>query len=79
MRAYEEYKKAATLDGNDQWTCTAASSGEVPARDGLYDRRVDAFQLRNVAAQHGAIARDLFERLRFYMAELRASDSGVVL
>lgn len=29
-RAYEEHKKAATLDGEDQWTCTAAASSEVP-------------------------------------------------
>src|SRR5512143_3009380 len=34
-RAYEEHTKAATLDGEDQWTCTAASSGEVPENDEL--------------------------------------------
>jgi arylsulfatase A-like enzyme len=79
MRAYEEYKKAATLDGEDQWTCTAASSGEVPARDELYDRAADPFQLKNVAAEQSDVARDLFERLRLFMAELRASDSSALL
>ncbi len=40
-RAYEDHKKTATLDGKDQWTCTAASSREVPERDELYDRKAD--------------------------------------
>ena len=42
-RAWEEHKKSATLDGEDQWTCTAASSVEVPAHDELFDRRKDPF------------------------------------
>ena len=50
-RAYEEHKKAATLDGEDQWTCTAAASSEVPARDELYCRKDDPFQLNNVSAR----------------------------
>ena len=75
-RAYEEYKKGATLDGDDQWTCTAASSGEVPPRDELYDRRTDPFQLRNVAADNPVIARELLDKLSLFMAEVRASGSG---
>ncbi|MFR0876134.1 MAG: hypothetical protein ACLSHC_17270 [Bilophila wadsworthia] len=56
-RAYEEHKKAATLDGEDQWTCTAAASSEVPARDELYCRKDDPFQLNNVSAKHPEVPR----------------------
>ena len=72
-RAYEEHKKAATLDGEDQWTCTAAASSEVPARDELYCRKDDPFQLNNVSAKHPEVAKELFEQLKLFMAELRAS------
>jgi len=72
-RAYEEHKKNATLDGEDQWTCTSAASGEVPERDELYDRRNDPFQLKNIAAENKQKAEELLEQLRYYMAELKAS------
>ena len=72
-RVYEEHKKAATLDGEDQWTCTAAASSEVPARDELYCRKDDPFQLNNVSAKHPEVAKELFEQLKLFMAELRAS------
>lgn len=71
-RAYEEHKKAATLDGEDQWTCTPASSREVPARDELYDRKKDPFQLNNIAAENPEMAKKMFDELRLFMAELRA-------
>jgi hypothetical protein len=70
-RAYEEHKKAATLDGEDQWTCTAASSGQVPERDELYDRRTDPFQLKNIASENPETAKAMFDQLRLFMAELR--------
>jgi hypothetical protein len=72
-RAYEDYKKAATLDGEDPWTCTVASSSEVPERDELYDRRTDPFQLNNIASDHPEKARELLNVLRSFMAELRDS------
>jgi arylsulfatase A-like enzyme len=72
-RAYEDYKKAATLDGEDPWTCTVASSSEVPERDELYDRRTDPFQLNNIASVHPEKARELLDELRSFMAELKAS------
>lgn len=72
-RAYEEHKKAATLDGEDQWTCTSAASSEVPERDELYDRRNDPFQLNNIAADNKKIAEELLDQLRMFMAELKAS------
>jgi hypothetical protein len=70
-KAYEEHMKAATLDGDDQWTCTAASSGEVPDRDELYYRRKDPFQLNNIASDNPEKAIELFDQLREFMAELR--------
>ena len=63
----------AALDGEDQWTCTAAASSEVPARDELYCRKDDPFQLNNVSAKHPEVAKELFEQLKLFMAELRAS------
>lgn len=72
-RAYEEHKKQATLDGEDQWTCTSAARSEVPERDELFNRRKDPFQLKNIAADNQGIAEELLDQLRMFMAELRAS------
>ena len=72
-KAYELHKKMATLDGEDQWTCAAAASTEVPERDELYDRRTDPFQLNNVANEHKDVAKALLDQLKLFMAELRAS------
>ncbi|MBT4289390.1 MAG: sulfatase, partial [Deltaproteobacteria bacterium] len=72
-RAHEEQQNAATLDGEDQWTCTAASSSEVPDRDELYDRKNDPFQLNNIAGSNLETARKIFDQLREFMAELRVS------
>jgi hypothetical protein len=72
-KAHEEHTKAASLDGEDQWTCTAASSVEVPERDELYRRTDDQFQLNNLVADEPEKAAEMFEKLRLFMAELRAS------
>ncbi len=72
-KAYELHKKMASLDGEAQWTCTAAASAEVPERDELYDRRKDPFQLNNVANEHKEVAKELLEKLKLFMAEMRAS------
>ena len=72
-KAYEAHKKMATLDGEAQWTCTAAASTEVPERDELYDRHTDPFQLHNIAHEHKDVAKQLLEQLKLFMAELRAS------
>ncbi|MHB1134972.1 MAG: sulfatase [Chloroflexota bacterium] len=69
----ERMRAAATLDGEEQWTCTPGSVAEVPERDELYDRRVDPFQLRNLAAEKPGMASDLYARLREFMAELRTT------
>ena len=72
-KAHEAHKKMATLDGEAQWTCTAAASTEVPERDELYDRRTDPFQLHNIAHEHKDVAKQLLDQLKLFMAELRAS------
>ena len=71
-RAYEEHLKAATLDGEDQWTCTPAASSEVPERDELYDRRADPFQLNNISVQSPQVARQMLDELKLFMSQLRA-------
>lgn len=71
--AISRHKSAATLDGEDQWTCTPASKAEVPTEDELYDRKTDPFQLHNVLQQHRDVAADLLRTLKGFMSEIRAS------
>lgn len=56
----------------NQWTCVPGSLTEVPAVDGLFDRREDPFQLVNIAEKHPEKARELFDKLRELMMELKA-------
>jgi len=72
-KAHEIHKNVATLDGEAQWTCTAAASGEVPARDELYDRKTDPFQLHNILAEHPKVAARLLDALNIFMREVRSS------
>ena len=71
--ALEKHKKAATLDGEDQWTCTPGSVAEVPETDELYCRKRDPFQLNNIITKEPEVAKKMFEELRLFMTELRAS------
>jgi len=64
---------AATLDGEDQWTCTPGSVASVPKRDQLFDRKADPFQLNNIAGKDPKRASKLYETLREFMAELRTA------
>ena len=68
-----KFQEAATLDGEDQWTCTPGSVASVPERDELYDRRKDPKQLHDVAAEHPDVAAELLQKLRLFIQELRAS------
>jgi hypothetical protein len=70
---HRQHREAATLDGEDQWTCTPGAVAELPERDELYDRRTDPFQLNNVIDQHPDVARELFQQLREFMAELKVT------
>ena len=64
-------RETATLDGEDQWTCTPGSLVEVPANDLLFDRQADPFQLHNIIDKDPRRASELYAQLREFMAELR--------
>ena len=70
--AGRQYQEAASLDGEEQWTCTPGSRADVPEKDELYNRRTDPFQLHNVIEQHRDTAAGLLTALRDYIASLRA-------
>ena len=61
---------AASLDGEEQWTCTPGSIAEVPEQDCLFDRKNDPFQLNNVIDQYPEIARKLLLQLNDFMDSL---------
>ncbi len=68
--ALRKYKEAASLDGEEQWTCTPGASAEVPAKDELYNRKTDPFQLNNVIDQHKDVAGKLYNQLNTFMQDL---------
>ncbi len=67
------YQAEANLDDEAQWTCTPSSTADVPARDELYDRKKDPFQLHNIADKNPEKALELLKKLQAFMAELQAS------
>ena len=71
--AEQRLKEAATLDGEEQWTCTPGSVAEVPANDLLFDRQADQFQLNDIAKKDPKKAQELYQTLREFMADLRTS------
>ena len=68
-----KFKAAASVDGEDQWTCTPGAAAQVPEQDELYDRHKDPFQLHNIAASHQDVCAELLQTLRSFMSELKAS------
>ncbi len=64
------HKEAASVDGADQWTCTPGTKVDVPARDELYDRKNDPFQLNNIIDKHPDIAKKMYDQVREFMTEL---------
>ncbi len=68
--AATRHKEAASLDGEDQWTCTPGARADVPIKDELYDRKNDPFQLNNVIDQYPEEAKKMFDTLREFMTEL---------
>ena len=67
-----EAELKASLDGADQWTCVPGSASSVPAKDELYYRKEDKFQLNNVIDQHPEKALELYNKLTLFMEELAA-------
>ncbi len=72
-KAAEAQKAAATLDGEEQWSCTPAGSSEMPDEDELYNRKNDPFQLNNVIKNHPDVAKRLLMQLKDYMDDLKDS------
>lgn len=68
-----KYQSTTTLDNEEQWTCTPGSLAEVPTNDMLYDRRADPFQQINIADKDPKTARELYNTVREFMAELRTT------
>lgn len=71
--ATQLHQEAASLDGEDQWTCTPGSTVEVPERDELYSRKTDSLQLNDVSAEHPEVTQELLKQLREFMSELRTT------
>ncbi len=65
-------KAAASLDGEDQWTCTPGSTVEVPDIDELYDMTKDPFQLHNVISQHPQKAQEMLQKVSQFINGLKA-------
>lgn len=66
----EKYLEAATLDGEDMWTCTPGSVAAMPDKDEFYDRKADPFQLNDIASKDPKKAKELYDTLREFMAEM---------
>jgi arylsulfatase A-like enzyme len=62
-----------SLDTEDMWTCTPAAEMVVPESDELYDRKTDQFQLNNIIDKEPEKAKELYQQLRDFMAELRTT------
>ncbi len=54
------------------WTCTPGSVPETPKTDELYDRQKDQFQLHNLIDQHPDLTKELHQRLRDFLLQMRA-------
>lgn len=55
------------------WTCTPGAEVRLPENDELYDRRLDRFQLNNIADKNPEKAKAMLQQLKGIIAELRAS------
>ena len=65
-------KLATTSQTEEMWSCTPGEA-EVPEGDELYDRKADPFQLKNIIKEKPEIAKELLQKLKLYMAQLKAS------
>ena len=65
-------RQSAELEMKEEmWTCVQGAEVTVPEQDELYDRRVDPFQLNNLAGAHPEKAKELLQQLKLYIGELR--------
>ncbi len=57
----------------EMWTCVPGAEVTVPQTDELYDRRTDPFQLHNIIDQQPEKARELLQKLKLHIGELRTT------
>jgi len=73
MDPEERLRVAASLDGEEMWTCTPGSTVEVPDNDLLFDRKADPFQLKDIMKKNPKKAKELFGILREFMADIQTT------
>ena len=66
------YGWAELKEDTSVWTCTPGSIPETPKTDELYNRQKDQFQLNNVIDQHPDLTKELHQRLRDFLLQMRA-------
>ena len=57
----------------EMWTCVPGAEVTVPAHDELYDRKADPFQLNDISAKNPEKCKELLQKLKLAIGELRAS------
>ncbi|AAS94863.1 sulfatase [Nitratidesulfovibrio vulgaris] len=57
----------------EMWTCVPGAEVSVPHTDELYDRRNDQFQLKNLIGEQPEKAKELLQKLKLFIGELRTS------
>ncbi len=55
----------------EMWSCSPSANVTCPDIDGFYDRRADPFQLNNIIKERPEKAKELFDKLRLFMGELK--------
>ena len=67
-------KQSAKVEVKEEmWTCTPGAEVILPAKDELYDRKADPFQLKNIIEAKPEIAKELLQQLKAIIGELRTS------
>lgn len=57
----------------EMWTCTPGAEVVLPAKDELYDRKADQFQLNNIIEQKPEVGKKMLQQLKEIIGELRTS------
>ena len=67
-------KQSAKVEVKEEmWTCTPGAEVILPAKEELYDRKTDPFQLKNIVEAKPEIAKKLLQQLKTIIGELRTS------
>ncbi|AFM24834.1 sulfatase [Desulfomonile tiedjei] len=67
-------KQSAKVEVKEEmWTCTPGAEVVLPAKDELYDRNSDPFQLNNIIEDKPEIGKELLQQLKAIIGELRTS------